>query len=211
MDYDVAFVPNTDDDLHCLQSAYLMIIKFFDPDFKISWQQLDKATGFEKNKGTWSMAGLLWLKEKGFDVKHLTIFDYDKFATEGGDYLIEVYGEEVGDWSVKHSNLPLERQRAKRMKESGIVINKVPTRSDIKRYLDDGYLVKTLVNARKLNGKKGYFGHAVIIKGYDNKHFIIHDPGLPPLPNRKVKYEDFEAAWADPNDEAKELDAIKLN
>lgn len=32
MTYDVPFVPNTKDDLYCLQAAYMMIVKYYKPD-----------------------------------------------------------------------------------------------------------------------------------------------------------------------------------
>jgi hypothetical protein len=172
--------------------------------------ELGKQTGFEEGKGTWSMAGLLWLKDQGFEVIHITPFDYQIFEERGGEYLLELYGKEVGEWSIAHSNMQLEQQRAKKMAKAEISKKAIPTVEDVKKYLDDSYLVKVLLNARKLDSKKGFAGHAVVVKGYNDTHFTIHDPGLPPRPNRKVTFKEFEEAWADPNQEAKELDAIKL-
>ena len=211
MTYDVPFVPNTKDDLHCLQSAYMMIVKYYKPDFEIDWDEWSKITGFEVGKGTWASAGVLWFYDNGFDVKHYEVFDYNKFFKKGGDYLIQTSGQEVGQWQIEHSNIPLEQKRAKQMIDKGLLVSKIPTIEDIKSYLDKGYLLRVLLNSRRLNGKEGFFGHAVTVIGYDDKSLIIHDPGLPPYPNRHVLFEDFESAWADPNKESKELDAIKLS
>ncbi len=211
MNYDVPFVPNTKDDLHCLQSAYMMIVKYYKPDFEIDWDEWSKITGFEVGKGTWASAGVLWFNDNGFDVKHYEVFDYDEFFKRGGDYLIQTSGQDVGQWQIEHSNIPLEQKRAKQMIDKGLLVSKTPTIEDIKSYLDKGYLLCVLLNSRRLNGKNGYFGHAVTIIGYDDKSLIIHDPGLPPHPKRHVLFEDFESAWADPNKESKELDAIKLS
>ncbi|HLB66110.1 MAG TPA: C39 family peptidase [Candidatus Saccharimonadales bacterium] len=210
MNYDVPFVANTDDNLHCLQAVYLMIVKFFKPDFEVDWEEWSKITGFEKGKGTYATAGQLWFKENGFDVKQISMFDNQRFIEIGGDYLIELSGEEVGKWQVEHSNIPLEQKRTKQLLASGICEQREPTIQDIKDLLNVGYLVHCLVNARKLNKQQGYFGHAIVVCGYNDEALIIHDPGLPALKNKKVLFDDFEAAWADPNKEAKEMDAIKL-
>lgn len=210
MNNTVPFVPNSEDDLHCMQSAYLMIVRFFKPDFSIGWNQWSDITGYEDGNATWASASLLWFKENGFNVKHVSLFDYESFAKEGGRYLMSEFGEEVGAWQVEHSNLPLEQERTNSLLLSGIIERREPTQDDIKNLLNEGYLVRCLVNSAKLNNKEGYVGHAIVVSGYGEAGFTIQDPGLPPLKNRKVAYSDFEKVWADPNKEAKELDAIKL-
>jgi hypothetical protein len=210
MKYDVPFVANTEDDLHCLQAAFMMIVKFFMPDFEISEEDWDKITGFEESKGTYATAGLLWFLNNGFDAKEISLFDCKKFIKNGGDYLIELSGKEIGGWQIAHSNIPLEQERMKKILLSNAYELREPTITDIESYLDNGYLIRALVNSRRLNGKSGYFGHAVVVFGYNKKYLLIHDPGLPAQPNRKVSYSDFEAAWADPNKNNKEMDAIKL-
>jgi hypothetical protein len=187
----------------------MMIAKFFNPRFAIDWEEWSEITGYEEGKGTWSTSGLLWFKENGFEVKHITLFDYDDFAKNGGDYLVRKFGKEIGTWQIEHSNMPKETKKAKELIEKEIVEKREPHLQDIKDFLDKGYLVRCMVNSRRLNGKEGYFGHAVVISEYSEDYFIIQDPGLPPKPNRKVKFEDFEKAWADPNKTAKEIDAIK--
>lgn len=208
--HNVDFISNTDDDLHCTQAAYLMIVKFFQPEFDMDWEGWSVLTGYEEGKGTWASATLLWLSDQGYSIKHISMFDYDTFAKDGGDYLIHEFGDEVGAWQVKHSNLPLEQERVKKLLTTHIIEHREPTQDNIKSYLNNGYLIRCLVNSQKLNGKSGYVGHSIVVSGYDDNGFIIQDPGLPPLRDRHVKFDDFEAAWADPNKEAKELDAIKL-
>lgn len=209
MSRDVPFVSNTDDDLHCLQAAYMSIAKYFEPDFSIDMEEWSELTGFEKGKGTWASAALLWFADNGYAVRHISLFDYEKFISSPAEYLIELTGKEVGQWQIAHSNLPLETERAKQLLARKQVEKREPTQQEIKRLLDDGYLARVLVNSFRLNGKEGYFGHAVTIFDYDDDGFILHDPGLPPIPNRKVGFKEFEEAWADPNPESKELDAVK--
>lgn len=210
MNYIVPFVPNTDDGLHCFQSSLLMIAKFFKPDFNIAWSEWSDITGYEEGKGTWASAGLLWFIQNGFEVRHISLFDYAAFIESGGDYLTSEYGAKVAEWQIEHSNLPLEQERSKKLLATNIVEYREPTIEDILRFLDEGWLVRCLVNSRRLNRKDGYFGHSIIVSGYEGDNIIIQDPGLPPVKNRKVSFADFENAWADPNTSAKELDAYKL-
>lgn len=209
MHYSVPFKGNSDDDLRCMQAAYLMILRYFRPELEPSWEAWSEITGYEAGKGTWASAGLLWFLKNGFEVRHVSLFDFPDFVKNGGAYLIREYGSEVGNWQVEHSNLALEQNRAEALLKVGIVEKREPQTEEIKRFLQNGYLVRVLINYRTLVSKPGYVGHAVVVVGYDEKNVILHDPGLPPLPNRRVSYQAFERAWADPNETAKELDAIK--
>lgn len=208
MDKKVPFVPNEPDDLHCLQAAYMMIAKYFDPNFDITMNEWSKITCFDKS--TWESAGLLWFKENGYDVKRICLFNYVYFVKLGADYIIREYGQETADWQTKNSNIPEEMKRAEKLIASVDIERREPTSNDIRAMLGDGYLVRLLVNSNKLKGVSGYTGHSVVVFGYDDNGVIMHDPGLPPLPNRRVSWKKLESAWAYPNPAAKELDAIKL-
>lgn len=207
---DVPFVSNTEDDLHCLPAAYMSIAKYFDPAFSIDMDEWAVLTGFEHGKGTWANAGLVWFQQKGYDVKHITLFDYEAFVDHPKEYLTEFNGEDAGGWMVRHTNIEAEVLRVTNLLSSGLIEKREPGLDDIKQLLDEGYLLRATVNSNKLDGKSGYVGHAVSVIGYDDKCIFLHDPGLPPLPNRKVTFTEFETAWADPNKEMKELDAIRL-
>ena len=210
MKKDVPFVPNTPDDLHCVQSAYMMIAKYFQPSFSISMDEWSKLTGFEEGKGTWANTALLWFKENGYKVRHLSLFDYKAFVENPEVYILNLAGKEVGQWQIEHTNIPAEVERVKRLLEAGIIEQREPTFQDIKQGLDGGWLVRVMINWKKLAGKPGFLGHAVTIIGYEADSVIFHDPGAPPAEGRKVPFKEFEAAWADPNPSAKEFDAIKL-
>jgi len=210
MKREMPFVSNEPDNLHCVQASYMMIAKYFDPVFAIPMEEWSKLTGFEEGKASWASAGLGWFKDHGYKVKHLSQFNYPRFVTEGGKYLIDLCGEEVGNWQIEYSNMPLEIERARQLLSQGIIVQREPLQQDIRQFIDDGYLVRSLVNGRRLNGQSGYFGHALVIFDYDDAGIYMHDPGLPPRANRHVSWDDFEAAWADPNTESKEMDAIKL-
>ena len=65
------------------------------------------------------------------------------------------------------------------------------------------------MNANALDDEEGYTGHFIVIFEYDKKGFLLHDPGLPPRPNRKVSYENFTKAWQYPTEESSNLHAFK--
>jgi len=204
----VPFVSNTADDTHCLQAAYMIIAKHFDQTFSIDMGEWSELTGYEEDLGTWANAGLVWFKEHGYDVFHYELFDFEEFIKRPKGYLIEVHGKDAGIWGYNHTNVPVEIERMKKLIASGISERRRPTMDDIKRFIDDGYLVRVTVNCGTLNRDRKYVGHAVVVIDYDETHIHFHDPGLPPIPNRRVTFEEFEAAWSD---QEKELDAIRLN
>jgi hypothetical protein len=204
------FVSNTEDDLHCLQAAFMIVLKHFEPNMHISWDEWSDITGFEPDKGTWPLAGLMWFKQRGYDVCHIEQFDFKAFGMRGAEYLKERFSGESGEWAVEHTNVPAEQQRAAQFSQLNLFDNRNPTINDIESFIDSGYLVRASVNARALNNKKGYAGHAVIVYAYDKDGITLHDPGLPAIPARKVAYPDFERAWFDPEDGSAEISALKL-
>src|SRR5882724_8137736 len=127
MIYTVPFVSNTPDDLHCLQAAYAMIRGYFEPELEIPWHEWAVLTGFVLGKGSWSMQGQLWFVEHGYEVHHLTSFDYRRMVAEGSSYLVEALGEEAGKFEAELTDMPREQVWAQRMIEAGIWQQRVPT------------------------------------------------------------------------------------
>ncbi|HEX8226894.1 MAG TPA: hypothetical protein VF572_03440 [Candidatus Saccharimonadales bacterium] len=209
MDTDLPFISNTPDDKQCLQASYAMIRQHFDPGLDIAWEDWAEITGYLPGKGTWSMAGLMWFREHGYDVVHLGTFDYGKFAMSGAEYLVEALGEEVASWELQFMDLKIEQARALRFLSTQVWVQKIPSIDDIRDYLNEGYLVKCLVNLNALNDKPGYLGHAVVVKGYTENDIIMHDPGLPPSPNRHVPIDTFLRSWTDPETQSEKMDAIR--
>ena len=198
------------DKTHCFQASLKMMMKYFWPNKDFSWKELERITAKVEGLWTWPMAGLLWFQEKGVGVKIITIFDYEKFAQLGGQYLIDEYGEEVGKAQIEHSDIKQERKFAKEFIKKITIEKVIPTIDDLKNLLKQDYLIMCNVNSRKLNNKEGYSGHFVVIKGFDDKHLIINDPGSSrAAKNRLVDFDLFEKAWAYPNEKAKDIMAFK--
>lgn len=208
----VPFFSNTPDDTHCVQAAFRMVLKYFFSKKTFNWEKMDQLTGKKKGLWTWPMIGLMNLKKMGFDVLHFTLFDYEKFAKLGDAYLRELNNDNnVTKAQTEHSDLDYERKNALDYSKSKIHKKILPTLEDVKDFLEKGYLLICNVNSKTLSQKEGYIGHSVVIFGYDEKNLYIHDPGLPPLKNRKVSYQIFSKAWEYTNPKQKNIRAFKLN
>jgi hypothetical protein len=209
IDHDIPFYANTPDNTHCFQATLKMVIKHFWPMREYSWEELDRITAKAEGLWTWPLAGLLWLANQGLEVKNIEVFDYSRFIEHGGDYLIAEFGEEFGKAQIEHSDIDQERALAATLLERGMVMKAIPTLHLLKQLLGEGYVVICNINSRRLKNEEGYAGHFVVVKGFDEQHLFLHNPGLPPLANQAVPFELFEQAWAYPNEKAKNIMAFK--
>ena len=207
----IPFYSNTKDNTHCYQAVYKMILKYYFPRSSYTWKQLDKITAKTKGLWTWPMAGLLWMVKKHFEIIVIEPFDYKHFIKSGGNYLLKEYGKKVGESQIKHSDIKKEIKNAKKFVKNIKIEKRIPNQTDLKKLIKKDYLIICNVNSRKLNKKKGYAGHFVLLKGLTKNNYILHDPGLPPYEDRKVKFDLFNRAWAYPNKNAKGIMAVKFN
>jgi hypothetical protein len=206
----VPFYPNLPDDTHCFQAAFRMMFGHFLPDRSFSWHELETMSAKAPGKSTWPAQMLINARQMGFDVVLIEAFDAQAFSKEGATYLRRKFGAETAKWQTANSDIPQEQKLYRQMLKTDIAYERrVPTIDDIRHYLQAGYLVKLTVNSRRLNHKPGYIGHSIVVYAIDNGQVIFHDPGLPGHEARTEAIADLEAAWADPNEQAKELIAIR--
>src|SRR5215211_808857 len=184
IDKSIPFYANTSDNTHCFQAAVKMVVKYFWPEREYSWNELDTITAKVEGLWTWPMAGLLWLQTQGMEIRNVEIFDYEKFIKYGGSYLIDEFGEEMGKAQIKHSDIEQERRRAAEFIRLVTITKEIPTIELLRGFLKDDYVVICNINSHRLNDTAGYAGHSVVIKGFDENNFLLHDPGLLPLENR---------------------------
>lgn len=202
---DVPFVSNTPDDMRCGHATLLSIRKYFEPQTTLTLDDIDRAIRNPKGTGTWRMAGMLWMLKSGYEVQAVELLDYEAFAVRGLAYIEEHFGAEVAAWEAKYFDIPAEQARAVEFAARVVPLERIPEQQDIRDYLDHGYIVQLTVNAKKLRGESGYLGHAVLVIGYDDTGFVLHDPGLPPRPRCYVANEQLEAAWAGDNPKSKSV------
>lgn len=149
-------------------------------------------------------------ENNGFDVVDVEVFDYQRFVKEKENYVLSFYGDTTGREQIIHSDINQEVGYAQQLLEAKIVQKAIPTLKTFQDFLSKSWLLICLINSQKLNGKVGYIGHFVVVKGIIGDTLILHDPGLPPLENRKVKFRTFESAWAVPDENAKNVMAFKF-
>jgi hypothetical protein len=124
--------------------------------------------------------------------------------------LLEFCGQEVGQSQIEHCIVSQEQKLAGELIKLATVEQRIPTQEDVKDCLRLGYLIIANVNSCILNGESGYSGHFIVIKGYNDVSFVVHDPGLPPMDNAKVPFSLFERAWAYPDANQRNISGIRL-
>ena len=145
----------------------------------------------------------------GFNVVDVDYFSLEKFVKNPESYLMERYGKEVGEAQINHSDIPTVVEDCKEYLKTKLHQERIPELEEIKKLLDNGYIVVCNVNAYALHNKNGYAGHFVVIYGYTNEDFIMHDPGLPPIEALKVSFEQFKKGWEYPDSRSRNLLALK--
>lgn len=206
------FYPNTEDNTHCFQAVIKMICGSYLPDQNHSWERIDKVTNKEKGKWTWPMSGYIWLAQQGLGVTSMSLFDFRAFCERGYDYFLEEFGKEIADQQQANTNMSLGQQLALAYLENKNITNiqSLPSVQDLKTRIDRDSLIVCNVNQHALNNHSGYSGHFVLLYAYDDKGFVLHDPGLPSKEARFVQYQSFEKAWAYPDVHAQNFVAVRV-
>lgn len=207
---EVPFFANSQDNTHCFQAALAMILKAFWPEREFTWEELDEISGKKGDLWTWAFVAGVWMQRQGFEVVNIDPFDNQRFIDEGEGYLNEVFGKEVAKIQITHSDIPSEQRYAAEFIRAVKVDQRIPTIDDIRRLLDEGYLITCNVNSKALAGKEGYSGHAIVPLALDDHSITFHDPGLPPRPSARADIRLFEKAWGSPNEGAKNILAFRV-
>lgn len=206
----VPFYSNLSDNNHCFEAGVRMVLKYFIPERNFTWKEIEKLTGKKKGLWTWSNRAMVSLVKLGFTIVGIQDFDIEDFAKRGQQTLIEIFGETIANQQMKHSNIPYEQEVAKEYIQYIHHQRRIPTFVDMHEYLTQGYLVGCNINIKILNGLEGYVGHFVVLYRASSSSVWLHDPGLPPRPNRRVSLKVFERAWGHPNEKAKNIIAFRL-
>ena len=88
---------------------------------------------------------------------------------------------------------------------------RIPQKEDIIQLMEAGYVVIINLNSSALASEEGYAGHSVVMTGFDDTDFVLHNPGIPGKEHQRVAFSLFEKAWAYPNQNAKNILAFKLS
>jgi hypothetical protein len=204
----IPFFPNTGDGTHCWQAAMRMALAVLLPELAVTDDELDRISGKLSGKWTWPTQAMLWMIGQELEIKLIEEFDYRDFADRGERYILERYGDEVGQAQIANSDIPREQEIAQRFVDVAPLECRIPTVADIKREIACGAVVIVNVHAAALHGLPGYSGHFVVVCEVTGDAVTLHDPGLPPRPDFAVPVATFERAWAYPSERDKNLLAI---
>jgi 23S rRNA pseudouridine1911/1915/1917 synthase len=181
----VPFYANDDSDMRCMVAVYRSIFSYFLRK-KLSWQEADEFVGFRDGHAAWTVLALTKMARMGFDIRMIEPFNYRTYTRRGRTYLKETYPDEQLDWLLAHSNILDIKPYIPEFLKTVRWENRRATLEDIDTMLAEKRLVFVALNGRKLNGREGYSNHAVLITGRSDDSYILHDPGLPPKPDRRV-------------------------
>ncbi len=181
----VPFYPNHEDNMHCALAVYQILFDYF-LQRKLSWQEVEKLSGFKDNTAAWTVTIWERMANIGFDIRMIENFDYRRYAKEGDAYLREHFNEQQYTWQITHSDIRNIAPRISSFLDRVRPEKRSPTLEDIDDMLNDERLVFVTLNSRVLNDKEGYSDHAVLVLRKEGDGYVIHDPGLPPLPERMI-------------------------
>lgn len=193
---DVPFVANPDD--RCVPATIAMVLAYFLPARRYTLADAERLSGYEKGRGTWQTLSMLNLAELGFELRWVEDFDHARFAADPEAYLRTILDPEALDWQLHHTNLKLEATRMREYLARGLPVEqRAGTNDDVRRFLDDGWLVRIEVNSRPLSARDGYIGHSVLAIGYDETGVVLHNPDGENgnRPAQHVPWELFDRAW----------------
>jgi hypothetical protein len=190
----IPFVANHPDDLHCVPAVFRMIYQYyFHQD--LSWEEIDRIIKFEPGKGAWTFPGELWLANCGLDVLNIEKIDYHRLFKERTLYFNEILGKDTADFYTMKTNIntviPLIPKYLNKVRHE----TRKADITEIYDFLKQNKLILAEVNSCKLNYIPGFNLHMVLLYEIDGDSIIIHDPGLPPIPARKLTKSEFTACF----------------
>lgn len=194
--------------MRCMVAVYRSIVQYFTGK-RLSWEQADKLTGYRDGRAAWTIGALTKMTARGFDIRMVEYFDYRKYAEEGEAYLRQTYPNSKVDWWQAHSNIRDITPLVPQFLETVHWEQRHPSLQDIDDMLAENRLVFVTLNGHTLNDAPGYASHAVLVIDKEDGDYIVHDPGLPPRPARKVpRGKLWEAMGGDTN--SAEVTGFKL-
>ncbi len=194
------FHPNPDD-THCQQCCMRMGYEFFHPEKSWTWEALDDLSGKIPGKYAWYMRLYIATAALGYDVVVYDIVDYPAFIKDAKGYLKANYGAGRAEDILKNSVMDVVVEDARELLVTdGVTIHqKNYGFDDLKTLLDEGYLLLTMVDEAILAGVEDRaISHSILIHGYDDDGFIVHNPGVKSLDsgeaNQHIAYDLFRRA-----------------
>ena len=188
------YVPNSDDDMHCVTAVYRMLyLYFFNEEY--SWEQIEDLARATPGKGTWTFVADTELARRGIVVTNIEPVDYEALYKQGPKYLRGLYGDKMADYYLERSNVADVIKYIPDFLEAVHHETRKSTTAEVLRFVRKGSLVGVEVNSSILNRKKGFNLHFILVYDCTKTHVIFHDPGLPAMPHRKITLSRFKKCF----------------
>lgn len=198
MKLNIPFFVNSRDGKACMQVSLLSAIKFFDPKTSMNLAKLDELTGRREGQQTWTQQGVAAIAKLGFVLKYYSGEPLEP-ALRGEDYIRAKYaGDEARINSIlSQSNMNAVIESTKYLLDKDIFEEKILTIEEIEQHVKNGHVIIILLDWNIVKGKKGsYQGHFVIVTGFDENKFYVHNSGPEkPEENREIQKDIFLKAW----------------
>ncbi len=166
----------------CQQAVYAMILQHFTGAAQ-SESDMDAMCNAKPGKWTWHFSAINKLANAGYQIVHVSDFDFREFGINPRAYLESFDGKENAKIACEKSDIESERMMALQLIEkerSGNISFELrsPEVSDIKRCLDEGYLISHWINSAALLGDfTSYTGHYVLPYDVFDDLVVFHNPG----------------------------------
>lgn len=164
----------------------------------MSWEEIDTATKSIPGRGTWTICGDILLAKRGIHVSNIEPVDYEALYTQGEPYLHTVFGQDTANYYMKRSNLASVISDIPEFLQTVHHETRRIQTKEIISFLNKGACIGATIQANILNKKSGFTLHYVLLYDFDGTHFHVHDPGLPPMPSRKITLQEFESSFIYP-------------
>ncbi|MFH1307966.1 MAG: hypothetical protein ABIH72_03870 [archaeon] len=193
----IPFYENKGDGNQCMQIAMKIVLKhFLGKDYSL--EELDKLTGREQGKWTYTSQIVPVLYDLGLEVKLYSSESLEPYL-EGEPFIRKHFGKSA-DKVIKMSNIPVMVNSVKKLLKYDIFEKKLLDFKEIEQHLAQGHIPLIVIDNNILIGKKDFYqGHFVAITGFDKYNVYYHESGpFQPTPNLKVKKQIFIDAWNSP-------------
>lgn len=177
-----------------MQANMLMALRYFFPNKKFSFAQINKKMRRKRGKWTFTAQTAVVLKDFGLKAKAYSGKDIFTKREEIIAGFKKAFGKDY-ETVIKNIDLDTVEYFHKRAKKERVFEVRKSSMNDLEKYLKKGYIVIPCVDLNTLYNKKGSFqGHFVTIVDMNKNSIWIHEPNEGP--NIKYSRKLFNKAYA---------------
>ena len=180
---DIPFVKNPGN--QCGQTNAIAVIKYFYPEKRVTFKQINKIIHHKPNKYTWPLQTAIALNHFGIKAKTFSRDDCP-IGQEGINYFKKAFGKDFDYLFKKWVDWPTREWAVKTAKRKKLLEVRANPFKEIEKMFKKDYIIIPIINWNVLAGikNKPYEGHSVIITGINKDDIYINDPDF----GKNLKY-----------------------